>query len=85
LTELNQSIQMNPYNASAYKNIGIIYLNGPDPTLAIGALPNSVELDPNDTACWYHLGNAFRDLGHARSAMDVSVEGLGLFLRRYTD
>jgi len=85
LTELNQSIQLNRYNASAYENIGIIYLNGPDPTLANGALPISVELDPDDIGCWYHLGNAFQDFGHARSAMDVSIEVLGCFLRTSTN
>lgn len=69
LVSLHKSVDLNPENAYAQNNLGIIYLDGlSDAEEALEYFEAAVELNPNYTLAYFNAGRASQEMGFINDA-----------------
>jgi superkiller protein 3 len=69
LVSLHKSVDLNPENAYAQNNLGIIYLDGlSDAEEALEYFEAAVELNPNYTLAYFNAGRASQEIGFINDA-----------------
>jgi tetratricopeptide (TPR) repeat protein len=86
LSSFNESLRINPYNASSLINIGYIYLDMGDVERALEYFQRVVELSPERSEPYYGMGLAYKYLGQKKRARDafqryIELEPKGYFTR----
>ena len=61
--DINNSIGLDPYNAWAYRNKGILYLMRKDYKSAERLLKQALDMDPFVDKIYFYLGMAYLNLG----------------------
>ena len=69
ISAADKVIEINPNNASAYKNRGLTKFNLEDYNGAIYDLNQSIEINPRDSSYYYYRGHCKRNLNNYSSAL----------------
>ncbi len=75
---LNQSIKLDPLYAEAYADIGAIYIEINNVSMAIGYLEKSLEIKPKGLAPNINLGLVYRKLGKYKVALKYFSQALNI-------
>jgi cytochrome c-type biogenesis protein CcmH/NrfG len=62
IAEFETAIRLDPGNASAHCNLGVVYLEEKNPVAAIGALQECLRLSPNELRARVALARALQAL-----------------------
>ena len=69
LVSFHKAIDLNPENAHAQNNLGIIYLDGlADAQEALEYFENAIEINPNYTLAYFNAGRASQEMGFINDA-----------------
>jgi tetratricopeptide (TPR) repeat protein len=69
LSDLTESIELDPNNKTAYANRAVVYLKKGEYEKASKDYEDNVRIDPNDPQMWYECGMMQRTLKHYGSAV----------------
>ena len=73
---LKQSIKLNPFYAEAYADIGAIYIEINNLSMAIGYLEKSLEIKPEGLGPNINLGLVYRKLGKYKIALKYLYQAI---------
>jgi tetratricopeptide (TPR) repeat protein len=68
ISDLNETIRLNPKDATAYYNRSSVYAEKGDNDKAISDLNEAILLDPKDAQAYYFRGVIFKDIGENTKA-----------------
>jgi len=77
-----RALEIDPHNAKALNNIGVIYFQEKQYEEALDAFKRSVDLDPSDPSTWHNLGLANHYLGRYEEAIACYMASLHLYEAR---
>jgi tetratricopeptide (TPR) repeat protein len=64
-------VRKNPNDADAHRNLGITYHNYSHYQKAIASFKEAIRIKPEFAQAYYHLGNAYKELGNYGSPNEV--------------
>ncbi len=73
---LEEAIRLDPGFATAYMNLGVLYLENQDLATAVKLFRRAQQLMPGDSRPSYHLGVAYYKMGHAREAINAHLNAI---------
>ncbi len=76
LSDINESIRVDPYNGWAYRNKGIYHLRNEQFSDAVRLLEQAVKMDPSIDKSYFYLGNAYHATGDLTNACRTWKESL---------
>ena len=72
------SLEINPNDASAYKNLGDLLVEQGNLEEAVRVYRHSLEINPNDADIYYNFGRVLIGLGRLEEAIQVYHQALGI-------
>jgi tetratricopeptide (TPR) repeat protein len=69
ITDYNKALELNPNLASAYNNLGAIFVQKDQFDRAMTAYNKAIELDPKQAQFYNNRGGAYRELNHYDEAI----------------